>query len=294
MIYRIRAAGAIAAACGALLTSTAMAQVATSPADLPQGAPTGTDEGSADILVTGTRIKRADLNSNSPLTAVDSQEIQYQGATTAEAVLNRLPQFTADANENVSNGSDGTANVNLRNLGSSRVLTLINGQRMLPQQAVDINFIPSALIERIDVVSGGASAVYGSDALAGVVNFVLRNKFDGVRIDAQAGFAQHINDNKDIRAVQAARGYALAPRQVADGGKQDINAVFGKNFLDGRANITLYGGYRHFDPVLQSNRDVSSCGYQPRRRLRVRLRRIEQHAVRHLRTARRAEPGHAR
>ncbi len=263
MTNRFQAAGAIAAICGALLTSTAMAQVASSPADLPQGAPTDTGDGNADILVTGTRIKRADLNSNSPLTAVDSQEIQYQGATTAEAVLNRLPQFTADANENVSNGSDGTANVNLRNLGSSRVLTLINGQRMLPQQAVDINFVPSALIERIDVVTGGASAVYGSDALAGVVNFILRDNFDGLRIDAQAGFAQHINDNKGIRAVQAARGYALAPRQVADGGKQDINAVFGKTFLDGRANITLYGGYRHFDPVLQSNRDVSSCGINP-------------------------------
>src|SRR3546814_4337831 len=80
-------------------------------------------------------------------------------------------------------GSDGTSNVNLRDLGSNRVLVLIDGQRMLPTQAINVNFVPSSLVERVDVVTGGASAVYGSDAISGVVNFILRKNLDGVRVD---------------------------------------------------------------------------------------------------------------
>lgn len=242
-----------------LLSTSAMAQVAPTPSEDPAS---GASEQASDIVVTGTRIRRPDLQSNSPLTIVGSQEIQYQGATTVESVLNRLPQFTADSNENVSNGSDGTSNVNLRNLGSNRVLVLLNGQRLLPQQAIDLNFVPSALVERIDVVSGGASAVYGSDALSGVVNFILKDNLDGFRADAQVGFAQHDNNNEAVRSIVRARGFDLAPGKVADGGKQDLNIAFGKNFADGRGNITMYAGYRHFDPVLQSNRDVSACALQ--------------------------------
>ncbi|QNA84744.1 TonB-dependent receptor [Sphingomonas sp. So64.6b] len=236
-----------------------MAQVAPTPSEDP--APEASEPG-GDIVVTGTRIRRPDLQSNSPMTVIGSQEIQYQGATTVEGVLNRMPQFTADSNENVSNGSDGTANINLRNLGSNRVLVLLNGQRLLPQQAIDLNFVPSALVERIDVVSGGASAVYGSDALSGVVNFILKDNLDGFRADAQVGFAQHDNNNEAVRSIMRARGFDLAPGKVVDGGKQDLNIAFGKNFAEGRGNITMYAGYRHFDPVLQSNRDVSACALQ--------------------------------
>lgn len=244
-----------------LLSSTAFAQVATTPdAVAPETAPAAGE--SESIVVTGTRIRRPDLQSNSPLTIVGSEEIRNQGATAVESVLNRLPQFTADANENVSNGSGGTANVNLRNLGSNRVLTLINGQRMLPSQAIDINFVPSALVERIDVVTGGASAVYGSDALSGVVNFILRDHLDGFRLDAQAGFTQHNNDNSGLRGIIGARGYEQAPTSVVDGAKQDVNAAFGKNFADGRGNVTVYGGYRRAEPVLQANRDVSACALE--------------------------------
>ncbi|RMB54601.1 TonB-dependent receptor-like protein [Sphingomonas sp. PP-CE-3A-406] len=240
-----------------LLSSGAYAQV--SPA--PQSSP----DASADeaITVTGTRIRRPDLASNSPITSVTDQEIKYQGAVNVESVLNRLPQFTADANENVSNGSDGTANINLRNLGSNRTLILLNGQRLLPQQAIDLNFVPSALIDRVDVVTGGASAVYGSDAVAGVVNFVLKDHLDGLRIDVQSGLGLHTNDNSAVRNILTTRGYANAPGRVADGGKQDLNAAYGKNFANGRGNITVYGGYRHTDPVLQANRDVSACALNP-------------------------------
>ncbi|MDF2639379.1 MAG: TonB-dependent receptor [Novosphingobium lindaniclasticum] len=238
-----------AAALTAIIAGTAQAQ---------EAAPGG------DIVVTGTRIKRPDLESNSPQTVVGSDEFRYQGATTVEQVLNRLPQFTADANENVSNGSDGTSKINLRNLGSNRVLTLLDGQRLMPSQAINLSFIPSALVERVDVLSGGASAVYGSDALSGVVNFVLKKDLDGVRIDAQTGFSQHNNNNGSLRALQRASGYDPAPSSVIDGGKQDVTIAAGKNFADGRGNITVYGGYRKFSPVRQSSRDVSACALQDR------------------------------
>ncbi|KQO07826.1 TonB-dependent receptor [Sphingomonas sp. Leaf242] len=256
LVGKLRNRSSIGAMVAMLLSSGAYAQV--SPA--PQSSP----DASADeaITVTGTRIRRPDLASNSPITSVTDQEIKYQGAVNVESVLNRLPQFTADANENVSNGSDGTANINLRNLGSNRVLTLINGQRLLPQQATDLNFVPSTLIERIDVVTGGASAVYGSDALSGVVNFVLRDNLDGIRADVQAGVADHTNDNAYVRNIISQRGFANAPRHVTDGGKIDANLAVGKSFADDRGNITAYVGYRHTDPVLQSNRDVSACALQ--------------------------------
>src|SRR3546814_14078446 len=108
------------------------------------------------------------------MTVVSDEEFRYQGATTVESVLNRLPQFTADANENVSNGSAGTSNVNLRDLGSNRVLVLIDGQRMLPTQASKVNFVPPSLAALVDDVPGGASAVSGLDAISGVLNLLIR------------------------------------------------------------------------------------------------------------------------
>ena len=248
---------------GKLYSAVALAAIVASGAQAQGLLADGADATpEADIIVTGTRIKRADMQSNSPQTMVGSEEFRFQGATNVEQVLNRLPQFTADANENVSNGSDGTSKINLRNLGSNRVLVLIDGQRMMPSQAVNLSFLPSSLVERVDVMSGGASAVYGSDALSGVVNFVLKKNLDGVRIDMQTGFAQHNNNNSAMRSLLSARGYDLAPGSVIDGGKQDITVSAGRNFADGRGNITVYGGYRSVSAVRQSDRDVSSCALQ--------------------------------
>jgi len=257
-IHILRSAGAAGALAVALLSSAASAQTADGTLPAAGGAVTA-PVSTADIVVTGTRIKRIDLQSNSPLTTVSAQEIKYEGATNIEDVLNRMPQFTADANENVSNGSDGTAQVNLRNLGSNRVLVLLNGQRMLPGQAMDINFVPSALVERVDVVTGGASAVYGSDAISGVVNFVLRDKLEGLRLDVQGSFDQHDNGNSYLRNLQSSVGDVTAPKSVSDGGKLDFNGAYGHGFADGRGHITVYGGYRRTDPVLQSSRDYSAC-----------------------------------
>ncbi|KQN07663.1 TonB-dependent receptor [Sphingomonas sp. Leaf25] len=215
------------------------------------------------IIVTGSRLPNPGLVSNSPLTAVDAAEIRLQGAINVENVLNRLPQITPDANENVSNGADGTARVNLRNLGSNRNLVLINGQRLLPVQAIDLNFVPSTLIKRIDVVTGGASAVYGSDAVSGVINFILRDDLNGVKTDVQYGFSAHRNDNADRRALVAANSYERATRSPVDGQRFDANIAFGANLADGRGNVTAYFGYRDVRPILQADRDVSACALDP-------------------------------
>ncbi|KQN35755.1 TonB-dependent receptor [Sphingomonas sp. Leaf407] len=236
------------------LAMPAFAQTTPPPADPAE------DEA---IVVTGSRLPNPGLVSNSPLTAVSAAEIRLQGATNIENVLNRLPQITPDANENVSNGSDGTARVNLRNLGSNRNLVLINGQRLLPIQATDLNFVPTALVERIDVVTGGASAVYGSDAVSGVINFILRDDLNGVKGDVQYGFSAHINDNADRRALVRSAGFSVPTGSPVDGQRLDASLAFGANLDDGRGNVTAFFGYRDVKPILQYNRDVSACALDP-------------------------------
>lgn len=215
-----------------------------------------------EIIVTGSRIRQPNLTTASPLTAVSAEEFKYQGATSVEGVLNRLPQFTADANENVSNGSDGTARANLRNLGSNRNLILIDGQRMLPPESADLNFVPSAMVERVDVVSGGASAVYGSDAISGVVNFILRKNLDGVHADAQYSINYHRNDDGSLRALIGSHGFTNAPKTTWDGAKKDVNVAMGFNSDDKKGNVTFYAGYRKTNPVTQDARDYSACALE--------------------------------
>ncbi|HWT52770.1 MAG TPA: TonB-dependent receptor, partial [Caulobacter sp.] len=212
------------------------------------------------VVVTGSRIKRPNLVAASPMTVVGSDEVKFQGATSIDSVLNRLPQFTADSNENGSNGSDGTARVNLRNMGSNRVLVLVDGQRMLPTETADVNFIPSALVDRVDVVTGGASAVYGSDAVSGVVNFILKKDLNGLRFDAQYSAAQHTNDNVYPRSLISQANYKLPKKHVTDGEKIDVNLAIGMNAPDGKGNVTFYVGYREMKPVTQDTRDYSACG----------------------------------
>ncbi|WP_324944745.1 TonB-dependent receptor plug domain-containing protein, partial [Phenylobacterium sp.] len=136
----------------------------------------------SEIVVTGTRIPSPNLTSIAPVTTVGSTEIKAQGVTRIEDITNSLPQVFAGQGSSITNGSNGTATVNLRDLGSARTLVLIDGRRAQPTPT-DLNFIPSALVERVDVLSGGASATYGADAVAGVVNFIMLKNFEGVRLD---------------------------------------------------------------------------------------------------------------
>src|SRR4051794_21772044 len=231
---------------------------------------------SQDIVITGTRIPQPNLTSASPVTVLSSQEIKLQGTTRTEDLINSLPQSFAAQGSNVSNGSTGTASVNLRGLGSQRTLVLVNGRRLQPGDprqgsVADINFIPSSLIKRVDVLTGGASSVYGADAVAGVVNFIMDTNFTGLRIDAQGSVFTHNNRGGDPRVIKAmtdptalgALGFSSPfnyPRGMStNGGAQDISAAFGTNFADGRGHIMAYATYRSQDPVLESSRDYSFC-----------------------------------
>jgi len=147
-----------------------------------------------EVVVTGSRIARQDLISSSPVTTVSSDDIKVVGATNVEEYLNTLPQLIAGATKstNVTGQADATANLNLRGLGAKRTLVLVNGKRFMAsnqQGIVDVNNIPASLVDRVEVVTGGASAVYGSDAMAGVVNFILKDKFDGVMFEGQYGLS---------------------------------------------------------------------------------------------------------
>ncbi|WP_309645152.1 TonB-dependent receptor plug domain-containing protein, partial [Phenylobacterium sp.] len=147
-----------------------------------------------EVVVTGSRIARQDLISSSPVTTVTGEDIKVVGATNVEEYLNTLPQLIAGATKstNVTGQADATANLNLRGLGAKRTLVLVNGKRFMAsnqQGIVDVNNIPASLVDRVEVVTGGASAVYGSDAMAGVVNFILKDKFDGLLLEGQYGLS---------------------------------------------------------------------------------------------------------
>jgi outer membrane receptor protein involved in Fe transport len=225
-----------------------------------------------EIVVTGSRIPQANLTTTSPVTQVTGEDIDVAGVTRVEDLVNQLPQAFAAQNSTVANGASGTATVSLRNLGSSRTLVLIDGRRMgygsPNDDAADLNQIPEQLVERVEVLTGGASAVYGSDAIAGVVNFIMKKDFEGVSIDAQYGFYQHNNDYDgvgNVRAEITRRGltnpsqFQLPDDNVVDGESRSINITMGVAAPDGKGNLMAYAGYRNNNEILQRDRDYSAC-----------------------------------
>ena len=227
------------------------------------------------VVITGSRIAQPNLEGISPVTTVNAQDFKNAGVTRVEDLLNSLPQVFAGQASTVSNGSDGTATVDLRGLGAARTLTLINSRRMMPGEpgtsgslAADINAIPASLIKRVEVMTGGASATYGADAVAGVVNFIMDTDFTGLRLDAQYSFFQHSNNNNIVPPLLAARraagfsGFDEPKSNVTDGGGYDLTATMGTDFADGAGHITAYVGYRTVDEVTQDNRDYSACTIQ--------------------------------
>lgn len=250
-----------------MIAGAALAAVAATPAVAQEG-PTAVQE----IVITGSRIPQANLETTSPVTQVTGEDIDIAGVTRVEDLVNQLPQAFAAQNSTVANGASGTATVSLRNLGADRTLVLMDGRRMpygSPNDpAADLNQIPGQLVERVEVLTGGASAVYGSDALAGVVNFIMRRDFQGVQLDAQYGFYQHNNDydgTGNIRQEIARRAqtnpaqFQLPDDNVIDGYSREATLIVGVGTDDGRGNITAYASYRNNDPVLQGQRDYSAC-----------------------------------
>jgi iron complex outermembrane recepter protein len=230
--------------------------------------------------VTGSRIAQPNLETTSPVTQVTAEDVITQGVTKIEDLVNQLPQAFAAQNGTVSNGATGTATVNLRGLGSSRTLVLVDGRRMpyggvtSASASADLNQIPTALVERVEILTGGASAVYGSDAIAGVVNFIMKKDFEGIQIDAQYGLYQHNNDFSGPGAVQLRdtiqQKHATNPAQfnlpddnVTDGNGMQGTLTMGVSTEDGRGNITAYVSYQDNKAILQRDRDYSACALAP-------------------------------
>ncbi|HSM97042.1 MAG TPA: TonB-dependent receptor [Rhizomicrobium sp.] len=206
------------------------------------------DEAVETVVVTGSRIPQTGLYSTSPVTVVGSQDVQLQGAVNAESLLNQLPQNIGGVTSGFDISASGTASVNLRNLGSARTLVLVDGKRYVPATingagilgaGVDLDAIPTAMIDHVEVVTGGASAVYGSDAIAGVVNILLKKDFEGAEITGT---------------------YSAYPDYNMDGQTADVNGILGFSSGDGKGNVTMWGGYTHREAVSQATRKF---GAQP-------------------------------
>ncbi len=222
-----------------------------------------------EVVITGSRIPAPNLTAVSPVTVLNSQDVRLQGVTRTEDLINSLPQAFAGQGGNLANGASGTATVDLRGLGANRTLVLINGRRLVPGDPAlptpDINVVPASIVSRVEVLTGGASSVYGSDAVSGVVNFVMDTDLEGVRVDAQYSFYQHNNrDRSGIGAALDARGFGYPRGNVADGGTYDLSVALGAGFDDGRGHVVAYATYRQLEAVTQGRRDYSACASQAR------------------------------
>lgn len=214
---------------GAMIASPAYAQ----DADAEVATETREDN---FIVVTGSRIQQRNVETAAPVAVVGAEEFKLSGAVNVENVLNTLPQVIPGTTAFSNNPGTGAVTLNLRGLGSTRTLVLVNGRRWVSfdtNQVVDLNTIPSFLLESVDVVTGGASAVYGSDALGGVVNFKLK-KVEGLEMGGQ---------------------YSLTER--GDGARQQIYGAIGTSFDDGRGSATVYAEYFNREAVFQGDRGFS-------------------------------------
>ena len=242
-------------------------------AQTPPGSPVVSDVAKAitptseKIEVTGSRLSQITTESVSPVNVISAQDIKWDGITSTANIINQLPSAFADQGNNLSNGATGTSAINLRNLGASRTLVLLDGRRMpagSPQfWPTDINVIPSALIERVEVLTGGASAVYGSDAIAGVVNFIMNDHFEGVQMSWNGNGYNHQQQNTldSLKARNAINpdGFPIPGKVGYDGQVNQFNMLLGGNFANGKGNATLFFNYRQAQAVTQGTRNFSSC-----------------------------------
>jgi outer membrane receptor protein involved in Fe transport len=208
-----------------------------------------------DVIVTGTRIVRPNMTSNAPITTIDSTYLKERGLARVEDALAQLPQVTPMLGLQGQSWTSGSAPVGLRNLGAGRTLTLLNGQRM----DNDVNIIPGALIERIDIMTGGASAVYGSDAIAGVVNFIVKRKFNGIAFDGEVSGFNHNNDNPLLARIAQDAGYTYPRGTYLGGGNYFASLAAGRNLLGDRLNISAFATYKKADPIQYRNLDTVNC-----------------------------------
>lgn len=224
------------------------------------------EESTADverIVVTGSRLNTNDnIIAPNPVLTVGQEEIDARGTARIEDLTNQLPQVFAGQASEVSNGATGTATLNLRGLGAIRTLVLMDGRRLpfgnSQTSPPDVNIIPTQLIDRIEIVTGGASAVYGSDAVAGVANFILKEDYEGLEFDIQGSFNQAGNESSRFEGVLAA-GQQPIPGSTIDGREIRASLTMGANTFDGRGNVTMFVNYENLEAITQDDRVFSAC-----------------------------------
>ncbi len=234
---------------GVLAVVAASAAIAQTTADVNRPAQAPVAAALEEVVVTGSRILRRDLSSASPLVTIGSESLAESAQVGIETQLNKLPQFSGGNNQ-FSGASDvqasptnspGAATVNLRGLGSNRTLVLVDGRRAQPfnaSLAIDLNSIPAAAIDSVEVITGGAAAVYGADAVAGVVNFKLKHNFTGAEFDGQWGQTQE-----------------------GDGRQLQGSILLGSNLAEDRGNVMVGVSYAKRDPVFQADRSFYRAAF---------------------------------
>ncbi|MDJ0276756.1 TonB-dependent receptor [Sphingomonas sp. 2R-10] len=266
---RARIAALLSTALVTAIASPAMAQVAPAEEQTTTGDPVAdaklaavpvTERRPDDeaVVVTGTRIVRPNNKSAAPVVTTTSAEIAAQGAATIEEVLNRLPQVQVNQEQNFSD-SEGRQRIKLRSLGYERTLMLIDGLRFGLPNTIDVGIVPTMLTERVDVLSGGASSVYGSDAVSGVVNFILKKNFEGVRFDANYSFFNHHNRDGVVSDTARRAGFSFKNGWTNDGARFNASFAAGVNLFDNRVNITTYLNYAQSEVLPFANRSHSAC-----------------------------------
>ncbi|HEY0745843.1 MAG TPA: TonB-dependent receptor [Steroidobacteraceae bacterium] len=264
-LSRLRAAVLLAGLCAAF-----------APPVFPQNSPAATAAPGSDIseiTVTGSRISLPNVTSTSPIQVVTQQDIQTSGKIDVSDVILQLPQNFNNSFSDF-NGrtaaltvAGGLATADLRGLGPQRTLVLVNGRRLgaadantaNPNPAPDLDQIPTALIERIDVVTGGASSTYGSDAIAGVINFIMKKNFEGLEISGQVGENWHSQHSTFTQGLERQDGITPPTGDIHDGKNKSFDIIFGSSLAEGKGNVTAYFTYLQADPVPSGNRDFGAC-----------------------------------
>lgn len=260
---------------GTLLMGLSLAALSAPPTRAADTADTAGETAELnEVIVTGSRIAAPNEVSTSPIQVLSAQYIETSGKTDVGDLLTQLPQnFVNAQGQDLGNGTSGlstpagVSTADLRGLGPNRTLVLVDGRRLgqgspntaIQSPAPDLDQIPAGLVERVEVVTGGASAAYGSDAIAGVVNFILKKNFQGFQVDGEYGGYLHDNGDTGVQALVRAFDTVPATGSSFDGRKGNLDMLMGTNFDDDKGNMTAFFGYRHQTAVPSSDRDYGGC-----------------------------------
>jgi outer membrane receptor protein involved in Fe transport len=227
-----------------------------------------------EVIVTGSRIPVSpEVAATGPVQTITADEVQLGGSRDAVDIISALPQMTTSSGADSGNHSSPAANAggittaDLRGLGPQRTLVLVNGRRLGPgdpntanlNPAPDLDEIPVAMIDRVEVLTGGASATYGPDAIAGVVNFILKEDVQGVQVDSQFGADEHHQHDGFVEQLEREAGFTVPTGTQIDGMRRDVSVLAGTAFDSGAGQLTGYFNYDSQDPVQGSARDFTAC-----------------------------------